>query len=88
MIRSMLRVSALAGVIAFVAGCTTCYKVADATTGRSYYTTQVKTLDGGATRLKDERTMTEVTIQNLQLEKITKEQYESALHSAPTMRGM
>jgi hypothetical protein len=69
-------------------GCTSYYKVTDPTTGRSYYATGVENLSSGATRLTDERTKTEVTIQNSQVEKITKDQYEAALYASPATRPM
>jgi hypothetical protein len=77
-----------AAMLFAMTGCTSYYKVTDPTTGRAYYTTNVKTLDGGATRLEDSRSKTEVTIQNSQVEKITKAQYEAALYASPTTKPM
>jgi hypothetical protein len=82
-----MRVCALALVV-LMAGCTSYYKVTDPTTGKSYYSTHVKELHDGAAQLKDDKTKTEVTIQNSQIQKITKDQYEAALYAAPSTRPM
>jgi len=86
----MLRSTLLAFVLALgaiaLAGCTSYYKVTDPNTGRSYYTTKMKDMKSGAAKFEDERTKTEVTIQNSQVEKITKDQYEAAIQASPTTR--
>jgi len=89
MSKSRIVTAVLGAVLLFaMTGCTSYYKVTDPTTGRTYYTTEVKTLDGGATRLEDSRSKTEVTIQNSQVEKITKDQYEAAMMASPTTKPM
>ena len=70
-----------------VAGCTTYYKVHDPSTGRTYYSTEVKHLDSGATELKDARTGKEVRVQTSEVEKITKEEFETG-KAEPTTRPM
>jgi hypothetical protein len=58
------------------AGCASYYKVSDPTTGKVYYTDgYFKPASMGAT-FKDGRTGNEVTLQNSDIEQITKEEYE------------
>src|SRR4051812_1149667 len=58
------------------AGCTSYYKVTDPTTGRSYYTTDMQDREGAVT-LKDASNGQQVTIQNSEVKKVTKEEYET-----------
>lgn len=72
----------LAGVVVAVSllsvGCTKYYQVTDPTTGRQYYTTEIKTRDG-ATVLVDKKTGKKVTIQNSEVMDITQSQYKQAI---------
>jgi hypothetical protein len=70
-------------VICGAAGCTSYYHVHDPSTGRDYYTTDMKQDRSGSTTLKDARTGNEVTIQNSEVQKISKEQFESAKYAQP-----
>ncbi len=67
----------------YVGGCTSYYKVHDPTTGRDYYTTDLREKSGGAATLKDGRSGNTVNLQNSEVQKITKEQYEAARFTAP-----
>lgn len=58
-------------------GCASYYEVTDPSTGRAYYTDRVRKERGGAVQLIDARTGNEVTIQNSEVKKITKQEYES-----------
>ena len=58
-------------------GCTSYYKVIDPSTNKTYYTTELRRKDNGATTLKDARTGNMVTIQNSEVEPINKEEFES-----------
>ena len=71
----------VAGMLA--GGCTTYYKVTDPTTGRAYYTTELQHRESGAATLKDGRTGNKVSVQNSEVEKISKEEYESGRMTAP-----
>jgi hypothetical protein len=88
----MLRTTFIAAVLVVAAvaltGCTSYYKVTDPESGKTYYSTKVTQLKDGATKLEDERSKTEVTIQNSQVQKITKEQYEAAVQGSPSTHGM
>lgn len=66
-----------------VGGCTSYYKVHDPTTGRDYYTTDLREKSGGAATLKDGRTGNTVNLQNSEVQQITKEQYEAGRFTAP-----
>jgi len=70
-------------VMISLAGCTSYYKVADPTTGRVYYTTELKQRGSGASTLKDARTGDTVTVQNSDVQKINKEEFESGKNTAP-----
>lgn len=72
------------GVICTAAGCTTYYKVHDPTTGKDYFTTEVKQERGGAATLKDDKTGRQVTVQNSEVEKVSEEQYKQGIYSQPT----
>jgi len=64
-------------------GCTSYYKVTDPTTGRAYYTTELQHKNSGAATLKDARTGNKVNLQNSEVEKVSKEQFESGKNTAP-----
>jgi hypothetical protein len=64
-------------------GCTNYYQVTDPTTGKSYYTTELKQKGNGAATLKDGRTGNTVNIQNSEINKISKEEYDSGRFAAP-----
>ena len=75
----------LTGALALsTAGCTSYYRVTDPTTGRNYYTTRLDEQRDGSVQFKDARTGNEVTVQNSEVKKITKEEYESGRYSAPS----
>jgi hypothetical protein len=62
-------------------GCTTYYRVTDPTTNKTYYTTELKQ-EGSATQIKDARTGDSVTLQNVDVRKISKEDYEAGKSAA------
>jgi hypothetical protein len=65
-------------LLPLAAGCTSYYKVHDPTTGRDYYTTQLKEQKNGSTQLTDAKTGKKVTIQNTEVSKISQEEYDTA----------
>src|SRR5688572_11838892 len=70
-------------VMICAAGCTSYYKVHDPTTGKDYYTTKVDEKKGGASTLTDARTGSRVTVQNSEVTKIKKEEFETGKNTAP-----
>ena len=61
-----------------LAGCgSTYYLVKDPQNNAEYYTTAVKK-SGSAVEFKDEKTLTQMTLQNSQISEITKDQYKAA----------
>lgn len=66
-------------------GCTSYYRVTDPSTGNEYYTTNVKKRSGGAVTVKDAATGDEVTLQNSQVTKVSKEEYETNRAGKKTM---
>ena len=81
----VLQACVIVGGIGVVSGgCTTYYKVTDPTTNRVYYTTELRHNDkSGTAILKDARTGNKVTIQNSEVEKITKQQFETGKATPP-----
>ena len=59
------------------------YKVTDPTTGREYYTTELQRNNSGAATLKDARTGNTVNLQNSEISKVSKEEYESGRFTPP-----
>lgn len=78
------RLSILGGLSLLLAGCSY-YQVSDPTTGRTYYTNTVNERMGGAVTFKDARTGDKVTLQNHEVSKITKEQYDAAKRTTITV---
>ena len=75
--------------LVFLGGCTTYYKVTDPTTGKVYYTTELKHKSSGAATLKDARTGNKISLQNSEVQKVKKEEFESGKNTAPaTMPAM
>ena len=59
------------------AGCSSYYRVTDPASGNTYYTKDVNKKGGGAVTLKDAATGDKVTLQNSQISKVSKEEYET-----------
>lgn len=75
----------LSVALLFVGGCATdYYKVHDPTTGKDYYTTELKRSENGSATLKDGRTGHTVSVQNSEIAKVTKEQYDAGRFAEPT----
>ena len=70
-------------VLLAASGCTSYYRVTDPTTGKQYYTTELKQKGNGAATLKDDRTGNTVNIQNSEVAQVSKEEYESGRFTAP-----
>ena len=64
-----------------LSGCTTYYQVTDPTTDDVYYSTSVKKLSGGAVQIKDKKTGNEVTLQNSEVKKIEKEEFNQGIYA-------
>jgi hypothetical protein len=64
-----------------VTGCTSYYKVTDPTTGRTYYTTELKQKGNGSATLKDSRSGNTVTLQNTEVAKIKKDEYNAGKYA-------
>lgn len=68
---------ALVGVATSMMGCTNYYRVTDPSSGRVYYTTALQQRGGGAATFKNAGTGNSVTVQNSEVETISKEKFES-----------
>jgi hypothetical protein len=84
----MRRISgALLAVGAFIGVCGcggTYYRVTDPTTRHIYYTTELKERGAGSLQLRDAGTGRTVTLQNSEVQNVTKEEFETGkIRSAP-----
>ena len=68
-------------VATVISGCSQYYRVIDPTSGKVYYTTEVKELQGGAVKLKDAKTQMTVTVTNSEIEEISEVEYNQGLYS-------
>jgi len=66
----------LLAAVLLASGCTSYYKVHDPTTGKTYYTSDLKRKSSGAAELVDGRTGNHVSLQNSEVSQITKEEYD------------
>ena len=64
-----------------ILGCGGYYMVKDPTSGNVYYTTKIKDKKGGAVKFTDEKTKTDVTLQNSEIKEIPKKEFKSALEA-------
>jgi len=77
------------GTILFVAlaiaaaGCTSYYIVKDPATGKTYYTTKIEKMKGGAVELKDEKSGAMVTIQNSEIREVDSGEYKATMNASP-----
>jgi hypothetical protein len=55
------------------------YQVTDPTSGRIYYTKDIDRRSGGSVQFEDERTGTEVTLQNSEVARISEYEYKRGL---------
>ena len=72
-------------VLISLSGCTSYYKVTDPTTGKTYYTTNLKQRGNGASTLTDARTGNSVNVQNSEVAVIKKEEFETGKNTAPAV---
>jgi hypothetical protein len=78
------RLLILGGLSLLAAGCNY-YQVSDPTTGRAYYTRAIIDHPGGAVSFTDARTGDDVTLQNHETTKITRDQYDAAKRATITV---
>lgn len=76
--RTRITLGAIAGAL-LIAGCTTHYKVTDPASGKTYYTTKVHQNKAGSIEFKDAQTGNTVTVQNSEVAKIDKKEYNDAV---------
>jgi uncharacterized protein YceK len=63
-----------------LSGCTSYYRVTDPTSGKNYYTTEVKDAGrSGAVKVKDAKTGSMVTLQSSEVREISEEEYKAGL---------
>ena len=68
-------------LLAALSGCASYYRVTDPSTSKVYYAKEIKKLSGGAVRIKDEKAGDEVTLQNSEIKKIEKEEFNQGVYS-------
>ena len=64
-----------------IAGCGGYYMVKDPASGNVYYTKKIKEERGGAIKFTDEKTKTNVTLQNSEIKQIPKKEFKGALEA-------
>ena len=64
-----------------IAGCGGYYMVKDPAGGNVYYTKKIKEERGGAIKFTDEKSKTNVTLQNSEIKEIPKKEFKSALEA-------
>ena len=70
--------------VLFAGGCASdYYRVTDPTTGKEYYTTELQRSNNGAATLKDGRTGNTVNLQNSEIAKVSKEEYDAGRFAPP-----
>ena len=70
----------LGGLTMLVAGRTNYYRVTEPSSGKEYYTTEVSdTGRGGAVRVKDQKTLSMVTLQSSEVEEISEDEYKAGM---------
>jgi hypothetical protein len=68
-------------LVVAILGCGGYYMVKDPASGNVYYTTKIKDEKGGAVKFTDEKTKTNVTLQNSEIKQIPKKEFKSALEA-------
>ena len=76
-LRSILLASVIAGGFLSVTGCASYYRVTQPGSEHVYYTDKVDRKDSGVVVFKDAATQMEITLPASQIEKITKEQFDT-----------
>ena len=64
-----------------ILGCGGYYMIKDPASGNVYYTTKIKDQKGGAIKFTDERTKTNVTLQNSEINQIPKKEFKRAIEA-------
>ena len=64
-----------------IVGCGGYYMIKDPASGNVYYTTKIKGEKGGAIKFTDEKTKTDVTLQNSEIKQVPKKEFKSALEA-------
>jgi hypothetical protein len=85
-LRSILLASVVAG--GFLTGCASYYRVTEPGEHKVYYTDRVDQKDNGAIVFKDAATQKNITLQGSEVEKITKEQFDTGKAQAAQMPAM
>jgi hypothetical protein len=73
----------LMGMVLCVLGGCSYYKITDPRTSKVYYTTGIDERKGGAVVLTDKKTNKKVTLQDSEIEKISKEAYNANNSAEP-----
>mgnify|MGYP001004932773 CR=1 FL=1 len=67
-------------VLCILSGCASYYRVTDPRTEKVYYTTEIKKQSGGAIVIMDNKTAKKVTLQDSEIEKISKDAYNVGIY--------
>jgi hypothetical protein len=86
-LRSLI-VTSVVVAAGFVSGCASYYKVTEPGENKVYFTDKIDRKDSGAVTFKDAATQKEITLQGSEVEKITKEQFDTGKAQAAAMPAM
>ena len=85
LLSTVLAIFILIGITACFGGY---YMVKDPATDKTYYTDKIKEEKGGAIKLTDANTGSEVTLQNSEITKIKKEEFKRCYYESVEMLGV
>ena len=71
-----------AAMLSLLAACSHYYRVNDPAGSKLYYTTKVDEGQGGAIKIKDEKTGALVTLQSSEVKEISEQEFETAVKGA------
>lgn len=78
-VASRVCIVAASSILLALAGCSSYYRVSDPDSGKQYYTTSIGHKAGGAIEFKDAKSGSTVTVQNSEVSKIKKGEYDTAV---------
>jgi len=73
---------AMGAALLLAGGCSSYYKVTDPTTGKVYYTDNLRERSSGSATLRDAKTGNMVSLQNSEVQKITKDEYDRGRYAS------
>ena len=66
-------------MLAVLSACASYYKITDPASGKVFYTTDIDKENSGAVSFTDEKSKTQVTLQNSEIAEISSDEYDKAV---------